>query len=144
VLDAPTGDESAGREAYYVWLRQEQGLQATRDPELEDRAYYLAGEAPRLRRTQAWPQWYGLRYVVGPAAGNWVWYWPGSTHCSLFAPRWSSLATYPPPDVAAAARAGVAVAWREEQPYLAVVWPGTCTPAPTPAFVGAGAEGPGW
>ncbi|MEJ5312692.1 MAG: hypothetical protein WHX52_23250, partial [Anaerolineae bacterium] len=66
------GDEAITRAAFIDWLRENRGLHATSDPDLEDRAYYLAGEAPKLCSAQTWPRWYGLRYAVGPATGAWL------------------------------------------------------------------------
>lgn len=151
-LDIDRDDAGIAREAYYTWLREQRGLHALPDPDLEDKAYYLAGEAPRLVSNRAWPQWYGLRYAVGPASGEWERYWPGCNPCPpgaacfpLNTATRPSMATATYSGLAAAARVGAAVVWREEQPYLAVVWPGTCpTPPPTPPLTGAGPDGPGW
>ena len=146
------GDEAVTRAAFIDWLQEQHGLQALHDSDLEDRAYYLAGEAPKLRSAQTWPHWYGLRYAVGPASGAWLFYWPGCNPCppgaacfSLStAPRYS-LATATYPGLSNAADVGVAVVWRGGQPYLVVVWPGICpTPQPTPTFSSPGPTGPGW
>ena len=108
--------------------------------------------APKLRSTQTWPRWYGLRYAVGPATGAWLFYWPGcnpcpeNTECYLVnGPRRDSLATAKYPGLDSAAQVGVAVVWRGGQPYFAVVWPGICpTPQPMPTFSSPGPTGPGW
>jgi len=146
------GDEAATRAAFIDWLCTQHSLQAAFDPDLEERAYYLAGEAPKLRSAQTWPRWYGLRYAVGPASGAWLFYWPGcnpcpeNTNCYLVnSPRRDSLATTTYPGLDSATQVGVAVVWRGEQPYLAVVWPGICpTPQPMPTFSSPGPTGPGW
>jgi len=146
------GDEAITRATFIDWLRAQHGLQAALDPDLEDRAYYLAGEAPKLRSAQTWPRWYGLRYAVGPATGAWLFYWPGcnpcpeNTDCYLVnSPRRDSLATAKYPGLDSTAQVGVAVVWRGEEPYLAVVWPGICpTPQPMPTFSSPGPTGPGW
>jgi len=146
------GDEAATREAFDNWLREQHSLQAAPDPDLEDRAYYLAGEAPRLLSAQTWPRWYGLPYAVGPAAGDWLFYWPGCDLCppgaacfSLSTAPRQSLATAKYLGLDSATQVGVAVVWRGEQPYLAVVWPGICpTPQPVPTFSSPGPTGPGW
>jgi len=145
-------DEGTARSLYYGWLREQRDLQASPDPELEDKAYYLAGEAPRLRSSNAWPQWYGLRYAVGPANGTWYRDWPGCNPCpadsvcfTLPSASRLAMATAAYPGLDEADRVGAAVAWRDGQQYLAVVWPGTCptfAPIPTPADVGP--VGPGW
>jgi len=145
-------DESATRAAFDEWLRTQHGLHAAPDADLEERAYYLAGEAPKLRSTQTWPHWYGMRYVVGPAAGNWSYYWPGCNPClqngncyQVTDATLDALATIPYPGLANAVNVGIAVAWRGGQPYLAVVWPGMClTPQPMPTFSDPGPTGPGW
>lgn len=146
------GDEAITRAVFTDWLREHHTLQAAPAPDLEDRAYYLAGEAPRLRSAQTWPRWYGLRYAVGPASGAWLYYWPGcnpcpeNTNCYLVnSPSLDSLATAKYPGLDSAAQVGIAVVWRGEQPYLAVVWPGICpTPQPVPTFSSPGPTGPGW
>jgi hypothetical protein len=144
-LDVSSEDEAAARDAYYGWLREHHGLHATPDAELEDRAYYLAGEAPRLRLYGQWPQWWGLRYAVGPASGQWTTYWAGSRQGYDPYSRRVSMATLAFPDLAEAERVGAAVVWRADEPYLAVVWPGLApTPQAVPPLTGAGAEGPGW
>ena len=152
-LDVGTeGDEAITRATFNDWLREQRGLQAVPDPDLEDRAYYLAGEAPKLRSAQTWPRWHGLRYAVGPASGDWLFYWPGCDLCPAgtacfslsTAPR-QSLATARYPGLDSATAVGTAVVWRGGQPYLAVVWSGTCpTPQPTPTFSSPGPTGPGW
>ena len=73
------GDEVATCAAYYDWLQEQHGLQALSDPDLEERAYYLAGEAPKLRSARTWPRWYGLRYIAGPASGDWLYHCPAVT-----------------------------------------------------------------
>ena len=146
------GDEAITRATFIDWLREHHGLQAAPDPDLEERAYYLAGEAPKLRSAQTWPQWYGLRYAMGPASGEWLFYWPGCNPCppgtacfSLSTAPRQSLATARYPGLDSATAVGTAVVWRGEQPYLAVVWPGICpTPQPTPTFSSPGPTGPGW
>jgi hypothetical protein len=144
-LVADPADERAARDAFRSWLVTHHEMPISTDPELDDRAYYLAGEAPRLRRSQTWPEWYGLRYTVGPVGGQWLTYWPGGSAC--FASAYgASLATWRYPDLGAAARVGVAAAWREEHLILAVVWPGLCpTPQPLPTSSSwDGPTGPGW
>ena len=144
ILDISSDDEAAARDAYYGWLREQYGLQATPDPDLEDRAYYLAGEAPRLRLNQQWPQWAGARYAVGPAAGQWTRYWEGGLPCQIQR-RSSTLATFDLDGLPAADRVGAAVVWRNGEPYLAVVWPGMCPGPPViPTFTNPGPTGPGW
>lgn len=146
------GDEATTHAAFTAWLRTQHGLQALPAPDLEERAYYLAGEAPRLRAALTWPRWYGLRYVVGPASGDWSYYWPGCNPCQgnmncylVNSPRRDSLATTKYPGLDSAVQVGVAVVWRGEQSYLAVVWPGICpTPQPVPTFSSPGPTGPGW
>ncbi len=146
------GNEAVTRAAFIDWLQEQHGFQALPDPDLEERAYYLAGEAPKLRSAQTWPQWYGLRYAVGPASGDWLFYWPGCNLCppgaacfSLSTAPRQSLATTRYPGLDSAAAVGTAVVWRGEQPYLAVVWPGICpTPQPMPTFSSPGPTGPGW
>lgn len=74
-IDVSTeGDEATTRATFDDWLREQHALQALPDPTLEERAYYLAGETPKLRSEQTWPRWYGLRYAVGPASGAWLYY----------------------------------------------------------------------
>jgi len=144
-LDVDPDDASNARETAYAWFREQQELHATPDPDLEEKAYYLAGEAPRLLLGQTWPEWYGLRYAVGPLAGQWLKYWPGGAHCHVFPRRGASLATFELWGLAEANQVGAAIVWRGEQPYLAIVWPGTCPPPqPTPPLTGAGPDGPGW
>ncbi len=146
------GDEAATRAAFTDWLRTQHGLQASPDLDLEERAYYLAGEAPKLRSTQTWPRWYGLRYTVGPASGDWSYYWPGCNPCLQNGNCYqvtditrNALATATYPGLDSVAVVGIAVVWRGGQPYLAVVWPGTCpTPQPMPTFSDPGPTGPGW
>ncbi len=146
------GKEAITRDAFIDWLREQRGLQALPDPDLEDRAYYLVGEAPRLLSTQTWPRWYGLRYAVGLAFGDWWFYWPGCNPCPeysncylVISPRGDSLATATYPGLDSTTQVGVTVAWRGGQPYLAVVWPGICsTPQPMPTFSSPGPTGPGW
>ncbi len=146
------GDEAVTRAAFIDWLQEQHGLHAVPDPDMEDRAYYLAGEAPKLRSTQTWPRWYGLRYTVGPASGDWSYYWPGCNPCLQNGNCYqvtditrNSLATATYPGLNSAANVGIAVVWRGGQPYLAVVWPGTCpTPQPMPTFSDPGPTGPGW
>lgn len=143
-LDLDPAAEVAAREAVYRWLREQRGWQGQPDPELEVQAYYLAGEAPRLRAGQTWPSWFGQRYVAGPAAGQWVKYWPGGTTCYGYPGWWVGVATCDLPGLAEAERAGAAVVWRAEEPYVALVWPGWCpppTPEPTRSYVGP--TGPG-
>jgi hypothetical protein len=146
------GDESTTRADFIDWLREQHGLQATSTPDLEERAYYLAGEAPKLRSAQTWPHWYGLRYAVGPASGDWLFYWPGCDLCppgaacfSLSTAPRQSLATARYLGLNSAAQVSVAVGWRGGQPYFAVVWPGICpTPQPVPTFSSPGPTEPGW
>ena len=150
-LTVEGNDEPALQEAYYEWLRTHRDAPAISDPDLQDKAYYLAGEAPRLRPGRDWPQWYGLRYAVGSASGEWGVYWPGCNLCpsgaSCYtlssAPR-KSMATASYPGLQQAPQMGAAVAERGGQLYLAVVWPGTCpTPQPIPTQRPLDPGGPG-
>jgi hypothetical protein len=144
-------NELAGRLAYYRWLHDEKGVEVPPDPDLESKAYYLVGEAPRLRETRDWPQWYGLRYAVGPVSGEWGVYWPGCDPCPPpavcyplpSAPR-KSMATTSYPGLDHAARMGAGAEWRGNVQYVAVVWPGVCPapqPLPTPGAAGSGESG---
>ncbi len=150
VLDFAPEDEVGARETVYAWLQAQQDLTALPTLDLETRAYYLAGEAPRLRQGD-WPMWYGLRYAVGPASGAWLYYWPGCPPCPAGSacialpnsPR-PSLATFAYPGLSTAPEVGAALAWREEQAYIAVIWPGVCPPpAPEPTRPYVGPTGPG-
>jgi hypothetical protein len=151
-LTSRPDDEAAGQRAYYDWLRAERGAHAFSDADLEGKAYYLAGEAPRLLTERSWPQWPGLRYAVGPSSGAWGRYWPGCNPCPPDAACYAlptapkkSMATTTYPGLAEAERVGAAVAWRGETQILAVVWPGACpTPAPLPTPGQAGPTGPRW
>jgi len=136
--------EAAAPDLVYSWLQEHHGLHATLDPDLATQAYYLAGEAPRFR-FRSGPEWPGLRYAVGPANGQWLRYWPGGDTCSSPTMPRAAFATGSFPGLAEAERVGVAVVWRAEQPYLAVVWPGWCPPAaPAPAPAYSGPTGPSW
>ncbi len=132
----PTAEETA-RDAVYAWLREQYALQSLPDSELETRAYYLAGEAPRFRAAtgyldcDGWPVWPGYRYVVGSADGRWTIYWSGCQelspqhvdgtlwYCNLMC---DAIAIHPFPELAAAQQVGAAVATRAGQQIVAVVW----------------------
>jgi len=146
-------DERAARDVLYSWLRAERGLRETTALpfEMEDKAYYLAGEAPRLNAGwqylhSGWPTWPGYRYVVGSADGRWRHYWsgcqtPGSGQYHFDGTLWVSygpkLAEHPFPGLAEASAAGAAVAVREGQTLVAIIWawPDAC-PAPVPVEYG--------
>jgi hypothetical protein len=151
VLEVEGNDEPALPEAYYAWLRTHRDAPVVSDPDLDEKAHYLAGEAPRLRSSGHWAQWDGLRYAAGPASGEWGVYWPGCNLCpsgaSCYtlssAPR-KSMATASYPGLQQAPQMGAAVAERGGQLYLAVVWPGTCPtpqPLPTPRYLNPGGPG---
>jgi len=151
VLIVEGNEEPALQTAYYEWLRTRRNAPAVANADLQDKAYYLAGEAPRLRPAGDWPQWYGLRYAVGTASGEWGVYWPGcsicppdaSCHTLSAAPR-KSMATASYPGLSQAPEMGAAVAVRGGQLHLAVVWPGACpTPRPIPTPQLLAPDGPG-
>ena len=138
-LAAPRGDEDQAREAVIERLVQTPGVdRAALDPELLERAYYLAGEARMLywnpHNVELFPPWVGYRYVVGRADGAWTRYWSGcrrgnqayGSDGTVWA-GWSDadtadVAVHPYPGLADAGRVGVAVAWRQGRAYVAVIW----------------------
>jgi hypothetical protein len=151
ILAAEGDHEPALQDSYYTWLRAHRHAPEVVDPDLQDKAYYLAGEAPRLRSTHDWPQWDGLRYAVGSASGEWGVYWPGCNTCppdancyTLSSTPRKSMATASYPGLQQAPQMGAAVAERDGQLYLAVVWPGSCPtpqPLPTPRYSNPGGPG---
>jgi hypothetical protein len=138
-LAAPRGAEDQAREAVVAYLARTQGLdRGALDPELLERAYYLAGEASSLYWTphyvELFPPWAGYRYVVGRADGAWTRYWSGcrrgnqvyGSDGTVWA-GWGDadtvdVAVHPYPGLADAERVGVAVAWRQGRAYVAVMW----------------------
>jgi hypothetical protein len=138
-LAAPRGNEPQARAAVAEWLERKRHLQRDAlDPEMLEKAYYLAGEASSMwwnpRHVELFPAWPGYRYVVGRADGAWTRYWSGcrrgnqnygkdgTVWAGWGAEDVAALVEHPYPGLHATERAGVAVAWRRGRAYVAVIW----------------------
>jgi len=166
-VPAPLGvdsDDAAGLATWYGWLREQRGLTAEADADLEAQAYYLAGEAPRLfagapyGTENGFPAWANVQYVVGPANGQWVRAWTGCRACATYRLDGSIRDTYcgdqrpvgvnTYPGLATTNAVGAAMVTRNGIQYVATVWRRTQpwpTPPPLPTTTPAPyTAGPGW
>ncbi len=147
---APRGNEALARQSVITYLTHRQALNpGALNDELLAQAYDLAGEARVMywnpNYVELFPPLTGYRYVVGRADGAWTRYWSGCQRANQVygsdGTVWAGwgdadttdIAVHPFPGLEKAKRAGVAVAWRRERAYVAVIWEydAVCKPQPT-------------